>query len=78
MIIQRTSTGSLKLTVPTVTTSRPARASVPKISVISCSSCLVAFASVDLERSCDSFALKQGCRDMWTLEGSVDMLENQK
>ena len=64
----------VKLTLPTVATWRPARASVPNIRVMSCTNCFVSFALIDFERSCDTFALRQGCCEMWTLEGSDDAI----
>ena len=62
-----------RLTVPSVATSRPARASVPKIKEMSWTRRFVSRALVSLERSWDSFALRQGCREMWTLARSADI-----
>ena len=65
-----------KLTVPMLVVSNPARASIPRIRDISWTSCFVSRALVDLDRSCEIFARKQGCWETWTLLGREAILSN--
>lgn len=63
------------LTVPLGASSTlVARASHPIISAISCTRAFVSFEEVDTERSWESFAWRQGCLEMWTLDGREDMI----
>lgn len=58
-----------RLTVPLGETSRPASASTATIVAISLTRVFVSRALVDFDRSCESFARRQGCFDTCTLAG---------
>ena len=54
--------------------SRLASASMPSIIEMSCTSCCVSLEVVALDRSWDSFAIRHGCLETWTLGGSAVIL----
>lgn len=64
------------LTVPLdVVCKEVAKASQPRMRAISCTRAFVSRALMELERSWESLAIRQGCLEMWTLGGRlvVDM-----
>lgn len=56
-------------TVPDSISGRDESASVPRMTEMSWISWVVSLEEVDLERSCESLARRQGCFDMWTFVG---------
>ena len=47
---------------------------MPRIDVMSLTKAWTSRDGFDLDRSCDSLAIKQGCLETWTLLGRDDML----
>jgi len=70
--------GQERLTVPLGATSKHvASASQPIIIAISCTKAFVSLEAVLCDRSLESFALRQGWRETWTLGGNIEAMRGR-